>query len=73
MIKSDNPSFFTNLRKVQNLDEIIGIDGVGVPVNDIVDMFSDSKMCPGLIGKVKVFIFQVRTDFLFTSLLSYIN
>jgi hypothetical protein len=34
---------------------------MGVPVNDIVEMFSDSKLCPGLIGKVKVFIFQVNT------------
>jgi len=51
---------FFNFRQVQkNVDEIIGIDGKGVPVNDIVDMFTDLKMCPGLEGKVKVFIFQV--------------
>ncbi len=38
----------------------MGKDGVGIPTNVIEDKFIDGKNCPGMAGKLKLFLIQVR-------------
>ena len=42
------------------MDEVMGVDGVGIVTNDIEDMFIDGLNCPGMAGKLKLFLIQVR-------------
>ena len=37
----------------------MGVDGKGVKTDTITDMFNDSDKCPGMSGKVKLFLIQV--------------
>ena len=40
---------------------MMGVDGLGIPTDEIVDMFIDSDHCPGMDGKLKLFLIQVHS------------
>ena len=46
---------------VNGVDEVMGVDGFGIPTNEIIDMFIDSNNCPGMDGKLKLFLIQVNS------------
>ena len=37
----------------------MGVDGEGISTDDITDMFTDASQCPGMAGKLKLFLIQV--------------
>jgi hypothetical protein len=39
------------------VEEVMGVDGTGIPTEEIVDTFT---ACPGMVGKLKLFLIQVR-------------
>ena len=46
---------------VGTFEEVMGIDGEGVPTNDITGPFLNSNECPGMNGKLKLFLLQAST------------
>jgi len=45
-------------RRVGNVDEILGCDGVGIDRKSIVSMFACAVRCPNMQRKPKLFVFQ---------------
>ena len=43
---------------ITGLEEIMGVDMEGVAIKDIKELFMNGKKCPGMIGKLKLFLFQ---------------
>jgi hypothetical protein len=42
------------------VDEVLGVDGKGMPTKEITDTFVDAANCPEMADKIKIFLFQVR-------------
>lgn len=54
-VPGKNESF--DMKMTGGYTEVIGTDGVGIGVEDIVNLFTVEN-CPAMKGKPKIFIFQ---------------
>jgi len=64
-VQANNPKYFwvavcvlSHGRRLNGVDEILGVDGVGMDRKKIIGMFADATKCPNLQKKPKLFFFQ---------------
>eukprot|EP00092_Neocalanus_flemingeri_P063231 GFUD01076461.1.p1 GENE.GFUD01076461.1~~GFUD01076461.1.p1 ORF type:complete len:523 (+),score=152.86 GFUD01076461.1:49-1617(+) len=64
-LKANNPKYFwvavcvlSHGRRLNGVDEILGVNGIGMDRKKIISMFADASKCPNLQKKPKLFFFQ---------------
>jgi len=64
-IQANNPKYFwvsvcvlSHGRRVNGVDEILGVNGIGMDRKKIINKFADASNCPNLSKKPKLFFFQ---------------
>lgn len=64
-LQANNPKYFwvsvcvlSHGRRLNGVDEILGVNGIGMDRKKIISMFADASKCPNLQKKPKLFFFQ---------------
>jgi len=64
-IKANDPKYFwvavcilSHGRRINGVDEVLGVNGIGMDRKKIINMFADATKCPNLQKKPKLFFFQ---------------
>jgi hypothetical protein len=47
------------LKSINFCCQVIASDNVGIPTEKITDLIIDADYCPGMVGRIKLFLIQV--------------